>query len=79
MAVITNSTSYGVAFTPAVGDFAVQVSGGAATLEVKSPNAAGWGEVGEVRNTLLPVYNPVAGIQYRWKVGSNGATVVAEQ
>lgn len=66
-------------FTPAVGDFNVQVTGGEAVLERKNSTGAAWAEVGKIANAALICENPIAGAVYRFRQLSGTCTVQADQ
>lgn len=71
------STALTTPFTPGTGDFAVQVSGGAAVVEMKLATAANWVAVGApLRDEGAAVYNPVAGTQFRFRALSSGTVAV---
>ena len=64
----TLTTTIGAAVTPAVGDFEVQVSGGACVLERNNTGSAAWVPVGQIGGGApgaVIVSNPVASTQWR--------------
>ncbi len=63
-------------FTPAVGNFNAQVSGGMALLERKQTADAAWVEVSRVHAAGVVVNNAVAGAVYRFSNGGIGTPVV---
>ncbi len=67
-------------FTPAAGDFIVQVTGGVATLERRNTSGAAWSRVGEITgNEAMSVANPVAGAEFRFVTLSGTPAVRADQ
>lgn len=52
-------------FTPAQGDFIVQVTGGAAVLQRRNTSGAAWAPVETLDSGAYVVSNPVAGAQYQ--------------
>lgn len=78
MALITGSNALNTDFTPAAGDFTVEVSGGAATLQAKAASGATFVTVGRIDNERRIVSNPVAGAIYRFQSGE-AVTVRADQ
>lgn len=77
-ALITEVTT---AFTPAVGDFNVQVTDAPARLERRQTAGAAWAVVGYLEtNDCQIVSNPIAGADYRFVgVGSGTPVVRADQ
>lgn len=66
-------------FTPAVGDFIVQVTGGSASLTRKNAPGAAVAVVGTIDSGAAVICsNPIAGAVYQL-VSSSGATVRADQ
>lgn len=70
-------TALDTEFTPAVGDFLVQATGGIATLERKAVSGAAFAQVGLVIGQALIVSNPVAGAIYRFR-SDTASTVVRD-
>ena len=76
----TLTTSLNTAFTPAVGDFVVQATGGVVALERRNTSGAAWAEVGRFTGNAAPIVsNPVAGVQYRFVSIEGSPTVQADQ
>lgn len=77
----TLTTALNTAFTPAVGDFIVQCSKGAVSLERRNTAGAAWVNVGIVTGNDAPIVsNPVDGAEYRFvQIGVTLATVQADQ
>lgn len=65
-------------FTPAVGDFNVQATGGVATLMRKNSAPAAFSPVGAVDGAKV-VSNPIAGAVYRFVSFSGSPVVQADQ
>lgn len=77
MAALT--TANDTEFTPAVGDFVVQSTGGAATILRKQVSGAAFASIGRIAaGQGFIVSNPVAGAVYKFAADS-GATVRADQ
>lgn len=66
-------------FTPAVGDFNVQVTGGVATLLRKNTAGSAFAVVQSVLAGAAVCSNPVAGAVYRFSSPSSTTAVQAEQ
>ena len=66
-------------FTPAVGDFNVQVTGGSASLMRKNSSGAAFAVVGNIDSQSVVVSNPVAGAVYRLDGFSGTPVVQADQ
>lgn len=72
-------------FTPAVGDFIVEVSGTVRVLRKNTSASAKWSQVAEVSSLdrayppAAVISNPVAGAVYRFEAMTIGATVQADQ
>lgn len=66
-------------FTPAVGDFNVQVTGGEAVLERKNSAGAAWAPVDVIEDRALVCANSVAGAVYRFRQLSGTCAVQADQ
>lgn len=66
-------------FTPAVGDFNVQVTGGNANLLRKNSTALAWALVTDLANRALVVSNPVAGAVYKFTAATTTPVVQADQ
>lgn len=86
MPLITGSDILSTVFTPAVGTFTVQATGGVAALERRQVSGAAWARIqpsldGNSRNgNAFNVNNPVAGVEYRFvAVGGTSPTVRADQ
>lgn len=78
MPLIANSNTIGASWTPAAGDFTVDVQGGAANLLRNA--GGGFTHVGRVeQGTGMVVSNPVAATAYRWEVAAGNPTVRADQ
>lgn len=76
----TLTTTLNTAFTPAVGDFTAQVTGGAATLQRRNTAGAAWALVDAIVNRAVIVSNPIAAAEYRFvQVGNDTAVVQADQ
>ena len=72
-------TTLATDFTPAVGDFIVQVTGGTATLTRRNVTGATTGVVGYLNSgDSVICSNPIAGAVYQL-ISSNGATARADQ
>lgn len=78
MALIASAVA--TAFTPAAGDFIVQVTGGVAGLQRRADTAAEWTEVGILTPNDAPIVaNPVAGAEYQFVTVSGTPVVRADQ
>jgi len=66
-------------FTPAVGDFLAQASGGSALLERRQTVGAAFVSLGPIHNAGVIVSNPVAGAIYRFTAAIGTPTVQADQ
>ncbi len=78
MATLTSTLT--TAFTPAVGDFNVQVTGGAASLQRRNTSGAAWAQVDVLLNRAAIVSNPIAAADFRFvQVGAEVAVVQADQ
>lgn len=75
MATLTSSVN--TDFTPAVGDFIVQVSGGTASITRRNTSGAANVSIGTLTNGAGVVSNPIAGAIYQFV--PQGSTVVAVQ
>lgn len=79
----TIATQLNTVFTPAVGDFIVQVTNGTARLLRRNTAGAAWAPCAPVNGSLeisgaVTINNPVTGAQYMFQ--SNGTpTVQADQ
>lgn len=72
-------TALATDFTPAVGDFIIQVTGGSASLVRRNVTGAATATVGVIDSgSAVICSNPIAGAVYQL-VSSNGATVRADQ
>jgi hypothetical protein len=61
------ASAVNTAFTPAVGDFIIQCSGGAVGLQRRNAAAAEWVDVGQISSGEAPIVsNPIAGADYRF-------------
>jgi hypothetical protein len=61
------ASAVNTAFTPAVGDFIVQCTGGVVGLQRRGAAAAEWTDVGTITSNDSPIVsNPVAGADYRF-------------
>lgn len=72
-------TALNTEFTPAVGDFNAQATGGMAILERKQTSGAAWGEAGRIHNAGVVVENPISGAVYRFRADVAGVAVQADQ
>jgi hypothetical protein len=66
-------------FSPAAGDFIVQVTGGTCSLQRRNTSGAAWANVSSVTNSALVVSNPVAGAQYQFVTVKGSPAVQADQ
>ena len=66
-------------FTPAVGDFNVQVTGGMATLLRKNTSGSAFAQVQSVISGAAVCSNPIAGAVYKFSSLSSATVVQAEQ
>lgn len=74
----TLTTAVNTVFTPAAGDFIVQIPSNDVTLERRNTSGAAWVPVGPKMSGALVISNPVAGTEYRFTtIGST--TVQADQ
>lgn len=62
----TLTTSVNTVFTPAAGDFIVQIPSIDVTLERRNTAGAAWLPIGPKMSGALIVSNPVAGADYRF-------------
>lgn len=74
----TLTTALDAEFTPAVGDFNVQATGGVATLMRKNTAGAAFGPVGKVDGAHV-VENAVAGAVYKFVSFTGTPVVQADQ
>lgn len=74
----TLTTTVNTVFTPAAGDFIVQIASNDVTLERRNTAGAPWVPVGPKFNGALVIANPVAGADYRFTTIGN-AIVQADQ
>lgn len=74
----TLTTALDTDFTPAVGDFNVQATGGVATLRRKNSSGAAFAPVGKVEGAGI-VNNPIAGAVYQFTTFSGTPVVQADQ
>jgi hypothetical protein len=65
-------------FTPAVGDFLIQVTGGSVQLVRRNSAGAAWALVQSVTNQALVVSNPVAGADYKFTATQIPTTAVVQ-
>jgi hypothetical protein len=75
----TLTTAVNTTFTPAAGDFIVQVAAGDVQLERRNTSSAPWVPVGPKLTGAWIVSNPVAAADYRFTTTSQNATVQADQ
>lgn len=75
----TLTTVLSTPFTPAVGDFDAQVSGGSAFLERRQTSGAAFVPVARIDRTGVIVANPVAGASYRFVSENGSPSVQADQ
>lgn len=75
----TLTTALNTEFTPAVGEFNAQASGGIAVLQRKQTAGAAFSEAGRIHNAAVVVSNPVAGAVFRFVSESAGVVVQADQ
>jgi hypothetical protein len=79
MALLTGSNVLGTSFTPSVGSFLVQATGGVAVLERRQTSGSAWARMqpplnGNSNNgASFKIDNPVAGVEYRF-VALDGST-----
>lgn len=67
-------------FTPAVGTFDVQCTGGDVRLDRRNTAGAAWAIVGNISNgQCFVVDNPVGSVQYQFVTLSGSPTVQADQ
>lgn len=67
-------------FTPAVGDFIVQCTGGVVGLQRRNAAAAAWVDVGTITSNEAPIVsNPIAGADYQFVTIVGTPTVRADQ
>lgn len=66
-------------FTPSVGVFNVQVTGGEAVLERKNTSGAAWATVDILEDCAAECANSVAGAVYRFRQISGTVAVQADQ
>lgn len=75
----TLTTALNTAFTPAAGDFIVQVAG-KATLQRRNTSGAAWANAASLESGAYIIDNPVAGADYQFKAaGETNPTVQADQ
>ena len=86
MPLITGSDILETVFTPTVGTFVVQATGGVAVLERRQVSGAAWARIqptldSNSRNgNAFNVNNPIAGVEYRFiAIGGTTPTVRADQ
>lgn len=76
----TLTTALSTIFTPAVGDFNAQVTGGVARLERRQTAGAAWALVGVLEtNDCKVVSNPIAAAEYRFVRMAGSPVVQADQ
>jgi len=75
----TLTTTLAAVFTPAVGDFNVQASGGLAYLQRRQTSGAAWVTVGSFQNEGCIVSNPIAAADFRFMSHSSTTVVQADQ
>lgn len=76
----TLTTALATAFTPAVGDFNVQVTGASVRLERRNTSGAAWALVGVIEpNECKVVSNPIAAADYRFVSVGGSPVVQADQ
>lgn len=74
------ASAVNTAFTPAVGDFIVQVTGGVVGLQRRAVSGAAWVEVGTITANDAPIVsNPIDGAQYQFVTVVGTPTVRADQ
>lgn len=66
-------------FTPAVGDFIVQVTNGTAILARKNTSGADFAATGSQISGAVIVSNPIAGAVYKFSAFSGNPAVQADQ
>jgi hypothetical protein len=72
MALITGSNILETVFTPAIGTFVIQATGGLAALERRSTVDSAWSKVQPILDGMsedgsaFNCENPVSGVQYRF-------------
>lgn len=71
-------SALGTDFTPAVGVFIAQATGGIAVLERKNSSGAAFAECGRIHNAAVEVQNSISGAVYRFRQVSEGGTVVVQ-
>lgn len=86
MALLTGSDVLGTAFTPEVGTFLVQATGGVAGLERRQTSGSAWARIQPTldgtssQGSAFNVDNPIAGVQYRFfALGGTTPIVRADQ
>lgn len=83
MALITDSNTLGTPFTPAVGDFVIQVTGGVVQLQRRNADAAAWAPVegGIMGPGAYDATQRVAGVDWQFTAppGGTAAVVRADQ
>ena len=86
MPLITGSNILETVFTPAVGTFIVQATGGVAALERRQVSGAAWARIQPIidsnskNGNAFNVENPVAGVEYRFMaIGGTTPIVRADQ
>ena len=72
-------TALDTEFTPAVGDFNVQVSSGTATLLRKNASGAAFAVVQSAVAGAFVCSNPIAGAVYKFSAPSSSTVVQADQ
>lgn len=75
----TIASAVNTAFTPAVGDFRIQVTAGDVVLESRGTAGAPWAPCGPRISGVLVVDNPVGGVDYRFTSASQVTAVQADQ
>jgi hypothetical protein len=77
MPLITGSNALNTEFTPAAGDFRVQVTAARATLWSKGTSGSAWAKVAVLDPTQQGIVNNIAGTIYKWE--GPGAVTEATQ
>lgn len=71
------TTAYATPFTPAVGSFNVQVTGGSAELMRRNNAGAAWAPVEVLGPGAYVIDNPIAGALYKFTAPPGGTTAAA--